>query len=1708
MPTFDELRLQLRNRRKEAETARSAAATAREKYERLKARGAPAAEIEAARVAGDAARASALQTRKEELRAIAEFGAVADPRAAINAFKDRTPILMLPVRIETRFQAGPPAQLLVRVYPDDCLVDTFEPMLSEDEVKAARLYWQGIWAAGGHPSQQRGPWRQLVNTSGAGRTQWILQNYLPARAQPPKNKLTDIILVIVAGDPFPEEGFVTTYWTSVWKAGGDRTLVEAARKVLVDKFGAPRADALIATTKPVNFDVKPEPPLTRATVGIQTSVLILPPPDRLSLKRHTWSGAARSGLLPDRFLFIGHNVDGSPPLEVLGQPVLSPLVVGPDPSAPKEEQLRQDDDGRLIFPDDMKWMVDFDRAVASGMGFRIPLSTQQATDGFARVIVAGVRLASDHEAGQQELETLLGHHRYSRTGLAVVPQGTPTNNTDIAKSGHSRIEDSDVSFDEMKRGNLWTPTSKWDEKSDGQWLAEILGLNDSVLQTVHGSDGRDLAEARATNTALWPSTVGRWLQLAQTSNVVPAAAIPMTRAFFTDFVSGRGPLPAIRIGSQPYGILPATPWSRTKWFIGVDADLEKLFPVLTAMANDWRGFVPQLSYVGKEGTPAQMLLDIVAAHPGSVEHTRRVAESELELKARLAAEGWTVPMIENFIIEAQAAVVALLRKLGSTSGTTPPFLVNNYFDLADVALDGPLIDDRPLSDTSAIRIYTADGKDNYLGWLIGAASSADALRKQKGFKEDKLPTALLYKYLRAALIAGHILGDATFLQRQIAAVKRLDKLPTARLERLFTEHLDCCAYRIDAWLIGVARKQIVRMRNIVDSGTAVPDKGVYLGAYGWVEELRPDPRALEEAKIEDAVRADFPPVTPKLMTDSTNQGYIHAPSLNHAVTAAVLRNGYISNANPDMPNTFAVNLSSERVRLAMSILEGLRNGQSMGALLGYQFERGLHDRQKENLDEFILAFRGLFPLASNRLNSTKTGVDSIEKIEARNVVDGLAMVNYIHTFARTKPYPFDLSLPPGTPAQEAALTAEVERLLETWDAVADLAISEGVFQAVLGNFDRAGAMLDSLAKGHVPPEPQVVRTPVEGTGITHRVALHLKPGLPPDFSPVHRLDPTPRSLAEPAMNEWIASLLPALDDIACVARFRDGRNTAKEETVTLRDLNLQPVDVLRLAASVQEELEERIITLVADRARPDAPITIAFMEKPARKLSLFEILPLIRHLQRLARAARPLAPTDLARPNDAKTDQDESVFADRQRIQKTLDALNETKKALETFLANVVTQSANPVANCDDWIAKLPQHLGRTALFGIPQSGWAFAYELRKAIFVAVRAKAAEVVDRWTRRLAEHDVLIAKYEALPSTATDAERFALLTRAESVVTTSVTASLPPTPPAYLAIVRRKRKDFADRRDGFVALRDSTRLTVKDLLAQFAALLPVPQFDPIGISANSEIDRCATFAEDVKRVVKVLIADADARSKAAAKLLLQHDAAASATARVDALTAAAKVLLGDDFVIIPELAVNAAAARELASAHAGSSSMLTHASASTPFPVDSWMYGIARVRERMRDWEQLVLFAGALGRPEPELTPLQLPFAARDSWMALEFPATMKLEQERLLYTAHFRQPFDPSKRQCGLLIDEWTEVIPSDGTTSGVAVHYDRPNNEAPQTMLLLTPPLTPGAWQWKDVVDSLSETLDLAKVRAVEPRHLDLTSYARILPATVLEEFV
>src|SRR6185295_18090899 len=134
------------------------------------------------------------QTQQRKTRAQANesalsgrFARFTDPREGIQRLNDTIPILMMPVRLETRFKslasrAGTPSvnQLWVRVYPDDCWIDSFDPILSETEVKNAKTYWTGIWKAGRIEDQERAAWRTLATSHGSGRAGWIVSQYQPA----------------------------------------------------------------------------------------------------------------------------------------------------------------------------------------------------------------------------------------------------------------------------------------------------------------------------------------------------------------------------------------------------------------------------------------------------------------------------------------------------------------------------------------------------------------------------------------------------------------------------------------------------------------------------------------------------------------------------------------------------------------------------------------------------------------------------------------------------------------------------------------------------------------------------------------------------------------------------------------------------------------------------------------------------------------------------------------------------------------------------------------------------------------------------------------------------------------------------------------------------------------------------------------------------------------------------------------------------------------------------------------------------------------------------------------------------------------------------------------------------------------------------------------------------------------------------------------
>jgi hypothetical protein len=294
-------------------------------------------------------------------------------------------------------------------------------------------------------------------------------------------------------------------------------------------------------------------------------------------------------------------------------------------------------------------------------------------------------------------------------------------------------------------------------------------------------------------------------------------------------------------------------------------------------------------------------------------------------------------------------------------------------------------------------------------------------------------------------------------------------------------------------------------------------------------------------------------------------------------------------------------------------------------------------------------------------------------------------------------------------------------------------------------------------------------------------------------------------------------------------------------------------------------------------------------------------------------------------------------------------------------------------------------------------------------------------------------------------------------------------------------------------------------------QVSAKLPLTQFDATEFSLKDQTGAMQALLDQLVPWAQAIVAEADRRLKAAGAKITAHNAAADAAQKVKLLREAGKALLGDDFRMIPAFQVTLAVGSEWKNSHDAGDSLLTYSTTRPddplPLPIDEWLHGAARVREKMFHFENAVLLCGAFGENEPALRPVQLPFRTGEDWLALEFDPNNKantLETERLLYTAHYSETFDPTKWQCGLLVDEWTEVVPQKEEVTGLTFHFDRPNAEPPQAWLLATPASFTGEWKWDDLVASLNQTLDDARARAVEPDKLG-AKFAALLPAVLTE---
>lgn len=1113
---------------------------------------------------------------------------------------DQYPILLFPVRLETKFMAGG-KELWVRVFPDDITVETHEAELTKDEVlegrrllfefQKARIVaaqsevaplntlksslgnnWdeefqalsensskrQELWPAYSElknilekeEQQRKAAWRELASEFGPERAVWISR-------QAPAYKDADL------------ENLREDEWTSTAKV---RVFPDYFEFNLYDEN-----DQIIDKYKTQGKRIPNELPLMAEAQAVtskeEKTDLILQFFNTVESESELMGRASETlGLVSVGYLHttffdrasktITHKPKSrrKPPVrfatvEEIEQYWEKSLI---DPKS-KYNDLVDALYGVFIknfessfFDRKAQWLEDFDAAIKIGMAVKIQLT--DVPPPFKRIIAVGVKESLNETASVKMLGELFENHQYTE-GLGFLEPGTPTNNTTRVKSGHSEsTEDYDRIFDdEFGNKNELNEDKSRDARRWENRLKKYLGFDSTseVFSRCENAERWEDSYQEYMNSLFWEST-GEYFLKVLLGRLVPKSSDLWRniRDHVGQYIRPLGLLPTMRVGNLPYGLLPVT--NTSNWMplaisgkrgfgSGFSAFLKKLLSQWIVLAAN-SGRVPRIgNSTNSDSDGNQDLLQILGMESSALSYTLRLYSD------RRFLEWWAFEVLgkgeskdpgkrlnfDDMIRDWEGIrqqTQKILRELGASADNVDETLLLRLWgweNESEYSWDNPF----PLA------IHRDTQGTQSLSTVFGGLK--DFIEGNANRQTTSIPETLLYQLL-------HFLPrdeqSHLLITDDIKKLLELD-VDHARhwLERLFTGYLDTTTHRLDAWVTSLAHKRLEEMRE-------KNKEGIYLGAYGCLEDLSPNATASRSK-------------TTRVNKLNVEGGYIHAPSLNHASAAAVLRNAFLTYEGREENRPFAINLTSTRIRRACRILSGIREGQPLAALLGYQIERSLHDKK---LDQYINEFRTHYPFPEQNEGPSSPGqTSSTESIKPRNVLNGLKLVQGIR-----------LGIQRGGTTKSNVLkkigvsniqSGDGPRLLETLseacdaiDAMTDLLLNESIYQWVQGKFEHAGAALQAMSGQAKPPEVDSIKTPVTGVSARHRVAV-VFPYANSNTINQSRIDVilNIRGAMEPTLDRWVGGLLKNREEISCRVKFNHA-GKIHDQPITADRLRMYP----------------------------------------------------------------------------------------------------------------------------------------------------------------------------------------------------------------------------------------------------------------------------------------------------------------------------------------------------------------------------------------------------------------------------------------------------------------------------------------------------------------------------------------------------------------------
>ncbi len=1714
-------------------------------------------------------------------------------------------------------------QLMVRIFPDDIFVDTHEPELTAEELAAGKAFWKYWWIASNDSDQETAAWDNLCAALGLSRAAWVVRCLNPvldptsenfnAKQNKPSLKTIDAIALLnsVADKLAEAPQDKTAKELFAWFATNSSFLtgIKTSLNGVVQHFTAQQEqDYLVEKVKSVLLQIKALfsyidikrnelSPADKTTYQMQWAQVYfigmdlydvqahcnaikalplrefaaaLPDPfvfPDVPLKTAAWSKAPVAKALPQRFVVVTMQ-GGTCQHIAVTKPVSYPLQLGLDPANFDNGNLYQiDNSGNLQVEPGLQWMTDYAQAVEKGMAITIEISGAQYDTGFDKVIVLGVNEGTVNQS-RDAFEDLITSHIYSVDGMEFLKTGTPTNNTQDRNSGFEPEGDArqryeiEVNGKPIKGGDA----DKW-KMADGDYFSVLLGLDNYKVKHVSNVDNLEVANALAMNRSLWGATLGHYME-EMFDGVFTYDNIRRTEEFFTNYVTGRGMLPSFRIGTQPYGILTTTAYSKLKlyntplpavshndmlavkpWSGGVvESQLQQRFEMRllqflnTLQSEVWTPLRNQhVVHAGNlhSGNPQaddaqQRFIQMLGLHATSLEYYYRYGLNVAKGPNTSAVytstnfgtgDAFGPNNVKNHFSELMKAgkytpsfdfdegvggLAAWLWQIMLNTRILQQVEQSRLFNARwvdnSMPVKGAIIEHAPLSDTALLG-KLPNSEKNYINWLL-EAKATELLGGNQVNNPARIPTnSMLFLLLRQSLLQGYqeaalnmmqkdwmiseenrrqfgnsdnyfyaygynsfyyntkwhflfrnlsdllslqllqqgtqntafykyITGQtgpamysmATYLdqvrtaapqaypgqmpffdklKKTRSAVECLQHVPTAGLDILMAEHIDLCTYRLDAWYTGLAHKRLMDKRKLYPGG-------LYLGAWGYVENLRRDINKTTYNGQQPLTPFKLPASKP-VYSDPDNQGFIHAPSIGQAITAAVLRNAYKTNGSQEIQNRLSVNLSSARVRMALQLIEGIRNGQEIGALLGFQFERGLHERYTSvELDKFIQPFRKAFPLQQQVVESAN-GTPAYVSL----VVNGSAMLDVVHnhigwlqsdtakygqqTIAEILKANNYNRFPPqirtiidnnltqadlnNKPNIYNAVIEEIDRMADAFDALGDVAVSESVYQMVQGNHVRAAAVLTALAEGKNIPDPQVINIHRSGTIVTQRVMLNLQVKNSQVKPAGWNGDESVRFLTEPSFNHWLANAFGPATNIKYIITKTVGNLKPVKVSLSLASLNWQPIDLFYLPGGEEELREILLQTYRKAQNDYDSQLSIALKERDhlwsAADKTIADILLMMKNIRNMLSNARNAGAAELLMPDTVADTNNPNAYD----VTELYGRVKNTYLALDLFRTTLAARSyLSPVLSGD---------------------------------------------------IASGDV--------PLTATDFDSI-----------------------------------FAD--------------------LQKARAFGMPNALSFTVPADVRAEQRYTYA--LQHLINIYN-EVLSRCQQAAALLTEIDKATVPKTKADKLGDLAAVILGKGFRVIPLYAFDATPVR--AQLQLPASQKITRHNGL--MAVEDWLHSAAKVRRRLYDVTMYMQLSDVYELPLTSIQPCQFPYKPGngDHWLGLPYPSNYTPLGDSLSLVMINDQALNTGNVFCGLVIDEWLEIIPGKEETSGIAFHYNQPNAAAPQTLLLAVPPEYTNVWEWDNLVHTIIDTMEMAKNRAVEPDHLEKSFLSHVLPGIISE---